>query len=270
MERVRTLSSQSPVDFDGRGIVLAAGGSCVVSAWVTLWILRHVHGCRLPIEIWYLGEDDLPANLRLLFERFDVTFANAGTRQDQPGWHPRSGWELKSYALANSRFAEVLLLDADNVPLMDPAGLFDDPLYRDRGAVFWPDVRVVNPFNPIWAITGITPPKGQEFESGQLLVDKRRHWPGIQLALHFNEHADFYYRYVMGDKETFHLAWRMLQSRYALSSRVPERAFGRRPGEPSGRRHTCRSVAARLRRKPDLPASHGYAVCRLGARSRLR
>ena len=34
--------------------------------------------------------------------------------------------------------------------------------------------------------------------------------------MHLNEHSDFYYQYVHGDKETFHMAWRMLGQDYAM------------------------------------------------------
>ena len=37
--------------------------------------------------------------------------------------------------------------------------------------------------------------------------------------MHFNEHSDFYYRHVHGDKETFHLAWRKLAQDYAMPER---------------------------------------------------
>src|SRR5437660_5484211 len=42
--------------FAGRGIVTCAGGTryftCV---WVLIWLLRRVHRCALPIQVWHLG-----------------------------------------------------------------------------------------------------------------------------------------------------------------------------------------------------------------------
>ena len=66
------------------------------------------------------------------------------------------GWELKPYAVMHSRFREVLLLDADNVPVRDPSFLFDRPEYRDTGALFWPDIVRLSPDNEIWAISGLS------------------------------------------------------------------------------------------------------------------
>ena len=34
--------------------------------------------------------------------------------------------------------------------------------------------------------------------------------------MHLNEHSDFYYRHLHGDKDTFHFAWRMLGREYAM------------------------------------------------------
>jgi hypothetical protein len=46
------------------------------------------------------------------------------------------------------------------------------------------------------------------------------------MALHLNAWSDVYYRYVYGDKETFHLAWRMLERPYAMPARPPRKAIG--------------------------------------------
>ncbi len=59
-------------------------------------------------------------------------------------------------------------------------------------------------------------PREPEFETGQILVDKERCWRALCLSLWFNENSDFYYRYVHGDKETFHLAFRKLKTPYWL------------------------------------------------------
>jgi hypothetical protein len=48
--------------------------------------------------------------------------------------------QIKAAAIALSDYREVLYLDSDNIPLSDPALLFDEALYRNGGrAVFWPD-----------------------------------------------------------------------------------------------------------------------------------
>jgi glycosyltransferase involved in cell wall biosynthesis len=227
-DRLATLRSATP-SFRGRGIVTAIGSEHIVGGWVLLTLLRNVHQCSLPIEVWHLGDADLPPDVRAAFERFEVTFVDASHDPRITGPRPTNGWTLKAYAIALSRFAEVLWLDADLLPLLDPATLFEEPAYRSTGALFWPDIRRVNRFNPIWAIAGATAPDGPEFESGIIVLDKVQHWPELLLTLHFNQQSDFYYRYLMGDKDTFQLAWRLRNAPCALPSSLPEIARGSYP-----------------------------------------
>ena len=128
------------------------------------------------------------------------------------------GWQLKPYAILHSAFREVLLLDADNVPVVNPEFLFDAPQFRAAGAVFWPDYKQAGKQKAaaIWRSCGLRQPREPEFETGQILVDKDRCWAALCLTLWFNENSDFYYRYVHGDKETFHLAFRKLDQSYCL------------------------------------------------------
>lgn len=64
---------------------------------------------------------------------------------------PLTRWVGKVAALLHCSFQEVLLLDSDNLPLVDPAYLFDDPLYQQHGNLFWPD------FWGSWVKPGVYP-----------------------------------------------------------------------------------------------------------------
>jgi hypothetical protein len=55
------------------------------------------------------------------------------------------GWQLKPYALIHSRFEEVLLLDADQVPVRDPAEIFRWPQYLETGALCRPAGGLADP-----------------------------------------------------------------------------------------------------------------------------
>jgi hypothetical protein len=69
-------------------------------------------------------------------------------------------------------------------------------------------------------------PAEPEFESGQILVDKDRCWPALRLALWFNEHSDFYYDYLHGDKDTFSLAFHRLKTPFCLVPHPPQKFIG--------------------------------------------
>ena len=45
----------------------------------------------------------------------------------------------KIVAMTFSSFKEVLLIDADQIVLRDPTGLFDASQFKDTGALLWPD-----------------------------------------------------------------------------------------------------------------------------------
>jgi hypothetical protein len=213
-----------PTDrFRGRGIVVCAGGvRMFVNAYVLLRILREKLRCPLPIQLWHLGPRELSPVMRALLEELDVELIDAHAVQ---ATHPGSiadGWQLKPYAILHSRFQEVLLLDADQVPVRDPAEVFRWPQYLETGALFWPDIVDLAPENPVWSLCGLEPRRCTSLESGQLAVDKQRHWAALNLALYLNEQAETFYRLVYGDKDTFLLGWLLAEAPYAL---VPHRPF---------------------------------------------
>src|SRR6185369_10635441 len=109
------------------------------------------------------------------------------------------GWELKPFAILYCPFQEVLFLDADNVPVVNPEFLFYSQPYLETGAIFWPDYGQLKKTQPIWDSCRLERPAGPEFESGQIVVDKGRCWKALRLALWFNENSDFYYQHLHGD-----------------------------------------------------------------------
>jgi hypothetical protein len=209
--------------FAGRGIVICAGGARFFTcAWVAIGILRRHLGCTLPIEVWYLGAEEMSPAMRSLLEgegaqpidAFEVARRHPSGRFD--------GWDLKPYALLHSRFREVLLLDADNVPVRDPSFLFDRPDYAATGALFWPDIVRIARNNGIWALTGLDHHAGPSFESGQLLVDKARCWEALKLTLWINQRAEAFYALLYCDKDTFLIAWLLTRTPYGLVPHAPQ------------------------------------------------
>jgi hypothetical protein len=210
-----------PEQFDGRGIVICAGGTRYFAcAYVAAKMLRHV-GCSLPIQFWHLA-NEIDDQMRSLVAPLGVACidADALNRRRSRPYRILQGWELKSFAILHSPYREVLLVDADNIPVLDPSFLFQTPEFQEHGAIFWPDdVFPFGPNSPVWEIFEVPPRNEPQFESGQLVIDKRRTWRALNLAMHYNEHSDFYYRHVHGDKETFHLAFLRTNTPYAMPSR---------------------------------------------------
>jgi hypothetical protein len=225
------------VEISGRGIVTCAGGNRLfISVYVLLRVLRETLDCRLPIQVWHFGGEEISPAMHWILSGLKVELVDVTSfLQDYPA-DIRNGWQLKSYAILQSRFAEVLFLDADQVPVRDPTFLFDAPQYRENGAVFWPDAIDLAASNPIWALVGLPQEACPSWESGQILLDKRRHLAPLQAALHLNEQQSITYRHLHGDKDTFLIAWRVLGAQAAIAPRplVDSRALIQRDfdGEP--------------------------------------
>lgn len=220
---MRTMSNYPAARFRGKGVVICAGGRRYFPcAWVCINMLRHV-GVTLPIEMWALNAGELDPQMRALVRPLGVRCVDASRVRRRHPARILDGWELKPYSIIHSRFKEVLFLDADNVAIADPTVLFQSPQYQQRGAVFWPAYRPFEADDPIWKVCHLPYRNEPDFESGQMLIDKSRCWKPLQLTMHLNENSDFYYEYTQGDKETFHMAWRMLGQEYSMVSTPVER-----------------------------------------------
>jgi hypothetical protein len=159
--------------------------------------------------------------MKTLLADLDVETVDAARLAARSGVTIRDGWQLKPLALVGCRFAEVLMLDADQVPVVDPTVAFDWPQYREAGAVFWPDILDIKAENPIWAALGLPAERRVSLESGQVLVDKRRHGGATLATLALNEMAETTYRYVYGDKDTFLLGWMLADESFAVAPHRP-------------------------------------------------
>jgi hypothetical protein len=200
--------------YSGRGVVICAGGARYFTcAWVLLRVLREIVHCELPVEVWHLGTAEMDSSMRSLLIEAGADVIDASL---VPAARPaEKGWPFKPFAILHSRFREVVLIDADNIPVQDPAKLFDTPEYVRCGALFWEDIERLDRDSPIWEICRLDYRDEPAFESGQLVIDKLRCWRALNLTMHMNENSHFYYRFLYGDKDTFHMAWRMTGQPYA-------------------------------------------------------
>jgi hypothetical protein len=226
-ERLGGLQPYPSDHFSGTGILICAGGpSFFTNAYVLVHLLRVTHGCTLPIEVWHFGRSEMSARMKLLLRDLGADTVDAEAVLTALPARVQNGWQLKAYALMWCRFEHVLMLDADQVPLRDPAELFEWDDYRQTGAVLWPDCGDILETNPIWDACELQSRTCPAIESGQLLIHKARHWRGLQIALHLNEHSTYYYQLLYGDKDTFLLGFLLTDSAYAL---VPHRPFSDAP-----------------------------------------
>ncbi|KAF5636748.1 MNT3-alpha-1 3-mannosyltransferase responsible for adding the terminal mannose [Fusarium tjaetaba] len=133
-------------DRGSRGIVIPVGGGeqSVRFAGHLIVSLRKVLDCRLPIQIVYAGDDDLPKKDREIITKLDgasdLEFLDIFTVFDDTTLKLKDGgWAIKAFALLGSHFEEVILLDADAVFIQQPERLFAQKAYIEKGALLFHD-----------------------------------------------------------------------------------------------------------------------------------
>src|SRR5579871_942984 len=200
-----------------QGIVTCGSLKFTPYLWILIRSLRHA-GCTLPIELWHM-EGEVNAALQRWFEPYGVTFRDGGRLPWGRNRFFNGAHGFKPYAVVHSSFQRVLFLDADNSVAIDPAFLFTTPEFLRHGAVFWSDPVVMTDRlggAALRADFGLDP-GGDEFESGQFVVDKSRCWRALRLTMHLNELSGYYYRFLFGDKETFRFAFDAARQPYVLA-----------------------------------------------------
>ena len=229
--------------FNGTGVVMVGGGEYFGPAVIGLHMLRKT-GSTLPVEIFVADESEHEAGICddylpkhgarcLVIAHF---LQNGGIEQRFEVTH----YQLKSLAMLFSSFAEVMYLDSDSIPLVDPSEFFSTEPYRSSGLVIWPDFWIATESPLFYAIAGMPFPSNlpkTSSEAGQLLVNKHTHLKTLLLAIYYNIFGpDYFYPLLsqgvlgQGDKETFMAAAIVTgQSYYRVKSGVA--TIGRHNGE---------------------------------------
>jgi len=184
-----------------------------LDALLAIASLRHL-GCTLPVELWHNGDERLTSlsaeSARLLESAANVSIRAMGGRL--------SGYQYVGHALAHSRFDDILYLDADNVPITDPTPLFFLRQYESTGAVFWPDFTTVNRKAALWDIVDQGPLPMMSLESGQMLINRRKHWKALALAKYLIDRGpEFYFDLSHGECELLLFSWLFLSAPFHMT-----------------------------------------------------
>lgn len=205
-----------------RGIVTCAGGiRLFTNAYVLVRVLREVLDCKLPIQLWHFGGTEITPIMRHILRQHGVDLVEASSVSGFDKDMVADGWQLKAFSILHSKFSEVLFLDADQVPTRNPEFLFDCVPYQETGAVFWQDIVELSADNPIWDLVDLPAVETRSWESGQILVDKVRHWKALIGTVFLGGQAEIVYRMIYGDKDTFQIAWRALQHEASVVDHKP-------------------------------------------------
>jgi hypothetical protein len=224
IKRIATAGGGYPTGrFKGQGVVIVAGGPTYTPPALACVAFLQRSGCKLPIEVWTPATEELPERIKAHFIACGAVVRSLADVYPELSHPLLLGYLAKPAAILASAFEEVLLLDADNVPLADPADLFHHPLYTSNGLLMWRDFWSAAVQPQIWEMLGVLPSLRPEVshDAGQLLVNKQRGWEPLLLTLYLNLIGNIMYPLLsyagQGDKETYPYAWAALNRTYGLS-----------------------------------------------------
>ncbi|CAD6445945.1 74bfba49-9e62-4ca1-9fdd-22ac9a6975cd [Sclerotinia trifoliorum] len=220
VDMIRNSSHLVPYTPGSKGIVTVAGGKFTGALLVSIRMLRRTNS-TLPVEVFMPNPEDynkhtcevvlpsLNARCVLIPQYEDLTIAR---------------YQYKIFAVLLSSFEDVLFLDADNFPIVDPIEWMEAKVYKDTGYVLWPDFWLATTSPHYFQVINIPAPSLLSIgttESGEVIISKRTHSDVLLLALYYNIFGpSFYYPLLTqcdpgeGDKETWLYAAIALEKSY--------------------------------------------------------
>lgn len=217
------------------GIVSSAGGTYLPTFLISLLLLRRT-GSTLPVELFMKDQTEYePLICETILPPLGakcLVLSDILGGQDSPqSMEKIEGFQLKSFALLFSSFEKFIWLDADCVPLHDPAIILNSEPFESTGLVTWPDFWANSAAPVYFDISRQSEPPStsrQATEAGILLISKETHFSTLMLAAYYNYYGpDYYYTLLdqgapgAGDKDTFlHAASALNKTFYSVSEKV--------------------------------------------------
>jgi len=193
---------------------------------------------KLPIELWQVGSEiseDATRKIQEMQLKYDIRFKNVEDYTNNPlHW---KGYQIKAFIIKHTEFDEVILCDCDTMFVINPEIIFDDTMYISTGNFLFKDylyhypnsyteiedrikfirklLPVPNAYFPIeWAYIYSGPYDHTKHswyyqESSVLYINKGLHSDVVDTIYKLNDDWKETYKYILGDKETFWLAFVM-------------------------------------------------------------
>lgn len=188
----------------GQAIIYVGGGKYWPGIYVGIHLLRKL-GCTLPVEVWHRASETIyPEDVAGMGVTFNLINREIG------------GWEAKLHALYNTRYSQVLYLDADAYCIANPLPLFN-LLSEENPFIYWQDLpSQANSIKwklvyPDGAKLGIPPCQG-----GQILIDREYAWRTIHTSKYMCDNSAYYFRRMYGDQDTWRVCLAGDTSKYLV------------------------------------------------------
>lgn len=206
-------------EMSGFGIVTVGGGKYLKYIWNLVRKARVLTDA--PIICYHLGPDEVNHPAVSLLKEMDVEFRDAIPimRRENYTFQGNKGWSAKSAAIMDCPFKEVLFLDADAYPLMEPESILDHWNFS-TGFLAFPDIQHCRKNDMLFTHLALKRiPDWVEAEAGQFLVDRSRFWKEIQLYSFMNGRPLPFHDLAMGDKTLLQLSCMKLGTSFNMGGK---------------------------------------------------
>ena len=211
-----------------RGIITASGTvDRLRDSYVSIKMLRDT-GCKLPIELFYADEQEIPKSLCSIFHKLNVNCINIQSHYPFGVYNARN-FSIKAIAVYLSKFKELIWMDSDVIPLVDFETLFNNNQYINNGYFFNNDLWSFKKQETVFTdkiekfiqnlkddVNFTILPGSPELESGLFLLNREKlpfKFFDILLLLNVNNHL-IYNKVCYGDKDTFQISIRMIYEEF--------------------------------------------------------
>jgi hypothetical protein len=208
---------EPPAGLAGDGVVYVGEGGYWPMLVAAVRMLRRFNR-TIPVQVWHRSPvgselDDDPC----------TTLVDAGCFSERHRVRKCDHWAAKNFAIAHSGFRRVLYLDADAYAVNDPAPLF--PILDECAFAYWANLPWYgNYFDYEMFLDRLQVPRDRfppTVQGGHYLLDVEKAWPALMVALHLNNHADFWWwRQVGGGRTTDEDSWRIAIGMLGTSYRM--------------------------------------------------
>ena len=212
------------------GIVICGGGKYLLSTYCVIRGIRHF-GCNLPITLFCYNSEEITEKDKKLFLNLNVKIRILSDELESKKFRNLKSYAIKIYAICYCDYEDVILIDADNLPLFDVGELQNTDEYN-YDCIFFKDIKhdvddsnlkknYLNKDN--CEVFGVEYNGYESTDSGFIYINKHLYRSELLLTKWYNEFSDFYYNFILGDKDLYLFAWKKMNKYFHYNFEIPER-----------------------------------------------
>ncbi|KAI8900106.1 mannosyltransferase putative-domain-containing protein [Globomyces pollinis-pini] len=227
--------------FKGNGIVMYVNNNLVNDAYTNLKIIRIILQCHLPIQIFYIGIQDLSSNnIIKLNSIHNITFQDITLKFNNDILKLSSN-NISPFMILASKFQNTLLLKSNVILLHSPQHIFNSNTFFKYHSYFfqyqtikenlnlkiskdWIHSILVHPLRTkISKFRLLNEQSDHQLDDSVMLIDKKHHITALLVVclLHIGQISNQVVQHTHGHKETFWIGFEVIGSLFGFNPVLP-------------------------------------------------